>query len=77
MTRDLLHTDDPESLGLMGTTDAIFFSGLSAAVLRRYEKDQLIRPTEDREGTRYDRHGNIGAHLAPRDQTKRPPRGNF
>ena len=50
---------DPESFGLMGTTDAILFSGLSAAVLRRYESDGLIRPLRTARGARLYRMSDL------------------
>jgi hypothetical protein len=47
MSTNRIEATDPESLGLLTMTDAIFYSGLSAGVLRRYEACKLIKPVED------------------------------
>jgi DNA-binding transcriptional MerR regulator len=47
-----IEADDPGSLGLHTLTDAVFMTGLSAASLRNYERDGLIRPLRTAKGTR-------------------------
>jgi DNA-binding transcriptional MerR regulator len=58
-TDPIFNCDDPGALGLHTLTDAVFLTGLSAASLRNYERDGLIRPWRTARGTRLYRMSDL------------------